>query len=180
MAARQTYTRRQSDVRYRHIADGRSGQMYVYGNTVEKPAYRPERSGRHSEAPRKRLSSQTRRNRNSALHMNPGYVVFLTVAAIAALIICVNYVQLQSKMTEQSKMITSLQEELADMREENTTRENAILDSVNLDEIREKAQNELGMVYATRDQIVEYEDPAADYVKQYDAIPENGVLAKSE
>ena len=112
--------------------------------------------------------------------MNPAYVIFLTVAAIAALVICINYIQLQSTITEHSKKITSMQEELAQLKEENTTRENAVLDSVNLDEIRDKAQNELVMVYASQDQIINYEDPAADYVKQYEDIPESGVLAQSD
>ena len=34
--------------------------------------------------------------------------------------------------------------------------------------------------YATPDQIVEYDNPASDYVKQYENIPENGVLAQSD
>ena len=114
------------------------------------------------------------------MHMSPGYVVFLTVAAVMALIVCVSYVTLQSQITKRSKNISAMQEELAGLKEENNTRYNAVMDSVNLDEIREKAQTELGMVYASPDQIVEYENPAADYVKQYEAIPEDGVLAKSD
>ena len=54
------------------------------------------------------------------------------------------------------------------------------MDSVNLDEIRERAQNDLGMVYASPDQVIEYENPATDYVKQYEEIPKDGVLARSE
>ena len=54
------------------------------------------------------------------------------------------------------------------------------MDSVNLEEIRDKAQNELGMVYASPEQIVEYDNPATDYVKQYEDIPEDGVLAQSD
>ena len=85
--------------------------------------------------------------------MNRAYVTFLAVAAIFALILCVNYVQ---------------------------TKYNSVMDSVNLDEIREKAMNELGMVYATSDQVIEYESPSGDYVKQYEGIPEDGVLAQSD
>ena len=81
--------------------------------------------------------------------MSSAYVVFLTVAALMALIVCVNYVQLQSRITSRSKNITAMQEELADMKEENNTKYNAIMDSVNLDEIRDKAQTDLGMVYAS-------------------------------
>ena len=49
-----------------------------------------------------------------------------------------------------------------------------------MDEIREKAMNELGMVYATSDQVIEYDSPSGDYVKQYEGIPEDGVLAQSD
>ena len=86
----------------------------------------------------------------------------------------------QAKITDTSKNRTALQEELADLREENDTRYNAVMDSVNIEEIKEKAQKDLGMVYATPDQVVEYESPSADYVKQYENIPEDGVLARSD
>ena len=112
--------------------------------------------------------------------MSRGYVVFLAVAAMLALIVCVNYVRLQSSIVNRSKNITMMQEELADMKEENTTRQNAVMDSVNLDDVRDRAQNDLGMVYASPEQIVEYENPATDYVKQYEEIPKDGVLAQSD
>ena len=60
--------------------------------------------------------------------MSSAYVVFLTIAALMALIVCVNYVQLQSRITSRSKNITAMQEELADMKEENNTKYNAIMD----------------------------------------------------
>ena len=112
--------------------------------------------------------------------MNAAYVVFLAIAATIVLLLCVNYVRLQSELTKNSKSVTALQEQLANLKEENTTKYNAVVNSVNLDEIREKAINQLGMTYATSDQIVEYDNPAADYVKQYDNIPESGVLAQSD
>ena len=73
-----------------------------------------------------------------------------------------------------------MQKELADLKEQNNTKYNSVMDSVNLDEIREKAMNELGMVYATSDQVIEYDSPSGDYVKQYEGIPEDGVLAQSD
>ena len=154
--------------------------MYVYGNVVTKPAYEPRRHEKSPERPEKRTSRQVRRNRRQALRMSSAYVVFLTVAALMALIVCVNYVQLQSRITSRSKNITAMQEELADMKEENNTKYNAIMDSVNLDEIRDKAQTDLGMVYVSPEQVVEYDNPATDYVKQYENIPEDGVLAQSD
>ena len=53
------------------------------------------------------------------------------------------------------------------------------MDTVNLDEVRKKA-DEMGMVYATAEQIMGYESPSSDSVKQYESIPENGVLAQSD
>ena len=155
MAARRSYAsdRRQSGG-YRSMQYG-SRQAYMYGNIVTKPEYEPRRR-KSSAKPKKKVSRQVQKNRNRALHMNAAYVIFLAVAA------------------------TALQEELADLKEENTTKYNAVVDSVNLDEIRERAINQLGMTYAAADQIVEYDNPASDYVKQYENIPENGVLAQSD
>ena len=50
-------------------------------------------------------------------------------------------------------------------KEENTTRYNVVMDSVNLEEVRDRAINDLGMGYATSDQIIEYQNPVNDYVK---------------
>ena len=155
-----------------------SGQMYVYGNAVPKPEQTPEK--KQVSRPKKKVSRQVQKNRKKALRMSPGYVVFLSIAAIIALVICVNYVKLQSRMSGYSKDITALQGELANLREENNTKYNAIMDSVNLDEIREKAQKDLGMVYAEPEQVIGYQRPSADYVKQYEDIPEDGVLAQSD
>ena len=170
MAARKSYAsdRRQSGGY--SSARSKAGQAYMYGNVVAKPEYEPKKN-RSSVKRRKKVSRQVQKNRNRALHMN---------AATIVLLLCVNYVRLQSEVTKHSKNVTALQEELADLKEENTTKYNAVVDSVNLDVIREKAINQLGMTYATPDQIVEYDNPASDYVKQYENIPENGVLAQSD
>lgn len=162
---------------YRNSADTRS--MYVYGNTVTKPDYQEPREKQRPERTKKE-KRRARQRQRKALRVNRGYVVFLTVAAVLALIVCVNYVQLQAELTSRSKHITAMQEELADKKEENTTKYNVIMNSVNLAEIRNRAMNDLGMVYANKDQIVEYENSSDNYVKQYEQIPESGVLASSK
>ena len=124
-------------------------------------------------------SSQVKKNRNRALGINSAYAVFLSVAAVLAVFICVFYLRLQSDIVNQAETITALQEELNMLTEENDTAYQAAEDSVDLEEVRRKAVNELGMVYAAQGSVVEYESPAEDYVKQYSEIPENGILAKS-
>ena len=137
MAARQTSGRRA------YSYNRTTRQAYVYGNVAAQPEYEPRRRKEEPKR-RKKVSHQVRKNRKKALHMSQGYVIFLAVAAICALLICVNYVNLQSKITKRSKNITAMQEELAGMREENTTRYNAVMDSVNLEEVRKNCTGEAG------------------------------------
>lgn len=147
-------------------------QQYVYGNVVEKPNYReegPERNRKH-----------VKKVKRNAQRISKGYVVFLAVAAIFALCVCVNYINLQTKVTVRSKHISTMQEELADLREENNTRYNVITDSVTLEEIGERAVNNLGMVYAQEGQVIPYDNGTGKYVKKYEDVPENGILATSK
>ncbi len=147
---------------------------YVHGNVVRKEAIAAEPQ---RQAPQKKVSQQVRRNRSKALHMNRGYVVFLTVASVVVLFACVQYLQLQSEITNRSKRIISLQQQLADAKEDNTTKYNVIMNSMNIEEIRDIAMNELGMVYAQDDQIVTYQSPTEGEITQYAAIPESGIVA---
>ena len=149
---------------------------YVYGNTVRKEVEVPQIPAKQP----KEISQRVRKNRSKALHMSKGYVVFLAVAASVALFACVRYLQLQSEITGRSKNITAMQLELQNAREENTTRYNAIVNSMNLEEIREKAMAELGMEYAKAGQVVTYQNPANHMITKYANIPESGIVASSE
>lgn len=157
------------------MADRR--QAYIYeGNTVRRTQTVPKRQEEYIPSqPQKRVSKQVRRNRRKAMHMSAGYVVFLAAAAITALVVCMSFLKLQTQMNQRSNKIAEMQEDLADMREANNTRKNAVMDSVNLEDVRNRAVSELGMVYASPDQIVEYDSPTSDYIKQYQEIPEDGI-----
>lgn len=145
---------------------------YVYGNVVRKE---------NIAAPKREIvQKRARAERTRVLHMNRGYVIFLAVAAVVALFVCVQYLQLQSNITKRSQYITSLQKELSDAKEANTTKYNAIINSMNLKEIRDKAMNEFGMVYAEPEQIVKYQSPDGTSVTQYLGIPKSGIIASSD
>lgn len=155
---------------------------YIYGNTVRKadvPLQEQEYIEQGRPARKRKPSPQVQRNRRRALHMNPAYVAFLAIAAIAALCVCVWYLQVRAELTTRTEHLTALQQELADAREENTTRYNAVVDSVDLEQVRERALGELGMHYAGTDQMIQYPNPSGDYVKQYEDIPKDGVLSQS-
>ena len=149
---------------------------YVSGNVVRKEAaIAPQQVQKQKE-----VSQRVRTNRSKAMHMNRGYVTFLAVAAMVTLFACVQYLQLQSDITSRSKHITSLQRELSAAKEANTTKYNAIMNTMNLEEIRDIAMNEFGMVYADETQIVKYQSPTGKTVTQYATIPGSGIIASSD
>ncbi|MBR5584398.1 MAG: hypothetical protein IKW21_07725, partial [Lachnospiraceae bacterium] len=49
---------------------------------------------------------------------------------------------------------------------------NRIETSINLEEIREVAINELGMVYATKENVILYKSTHQNYVSQYGEVPQ--------
>lgn len=158
------------------------GQFYVYGNVVRQaeplpkrmPETRPENQKQHRQ-----MSRQVAKNRHRAKSISPAYAVFLAVAAVCAVLVCMVYLSLQSEVVSRSEKVASMQEQLADLTEANDTAYNAAADSVNLVTVRDRAMNELGMVPEAEGSVVEYDRPSGEYVKQYSDIPESGVLAKS-
>ncbi len=149
---------------------------YVYGNVVRKEKTAVPNVTREP----KEVSQQVRKNRSKATHMSRGYVIFLAVAAMVALFACVKYLQLQSEITSRSKYITSLQQDLANAKEANTTKYNAIMNTMNLEQIRDIAIGEYGMVYAEEDQIIKYKSPTGSAVTQFVGIPKSGLVASSD
>ena len=115
----------------------------------EKRQQTPKRKTSQSRPKTRQKAVARRRARARAFQMNKGYVTFLSIAAVACLFICVNYLKLQAQVTAYSKAVSS----------------------VDLDKIRDIAINELGMVYANQDQIVTYEKQDKDYVRQYEEVP---------
>ena len=104
--------------------------------------------------------------------MNPGYVLFLATALIAAGVILIGYIRLQSELTNSIKHISVLESQLNDLRLSNDEEYSRIESSVNLDEIKRIAIEELGMTYPSEGQIVTYSAEGSDYVRQIADIPE--------
>ena len=99
-------------------------------------------------------------------------MLVLAVAAIVTLVICVQYVQLQSEITYHLKRINRLETELNDLMLLNNETDKRINLYIDLDYIYQVATQELGMRYANKDQILRYNNSGAEYVRQYKDIPE--------
>jgi cell division protein FtsL len=148
----------------------RTTSTYQYGNTVRQFQALPNQYDK-SERDKPKLSNSARKNREKALHMNLGYVMFLAVAVIVTLLTCISYLQLQSQMTQRVNNISSLEKEVADLKSDNDEIYSRINNSANLDDIKKVALDELGMSYASKDQVVLYDNEESDYVRQYNDIP---------
>ena len=88
---------------------------------------------------------------------------------------CVNYLQLQAETTSRVKHIAALEMQLENLRKENDDHYTRIMTSVDLDYVKEVAINELGMVYASEDQVILYDGGTRDYVRQNAEIPDEEV-----
>ena len=134
---------------------------YVYGNAVR--ALSPVRV----EKPAPRVSHTVRRNRDRAARMNPGWVLFLTLAMMATGTALIFYLRLQSDITNRVKNIAVLEAQYNTLKAENDDTESRIKGAVDLEDIKRRAMTELGMQYANENQIVSYETDDDDYVRQY-------------
>ena len=143
-------------------------QYYVDGNVVRRSGVARELEGQ----PQKKISNTARKNRERAKHMNAGYVWFLCMALVVTGIILINYIGLQSDITNSVKHISSLEKQLNDLKLANDEEYSRITSSVNLEEIRRIAIQELGMQYAQEGQIISFESQSNDYVKQMADIPQ--------
>lgn len=148
--------------------ENRRTYAYVDGTAVRKIQSVPEK---RQERPVK-TSRTTRKNRERALQMNLGYVLFLTAAAVITVFMCVNYLQLQAKGTKLQKEVTALETQLDSAKLQNDSEYNRIMANVDMEHVKDVAMNELGMVRAKKSQIVTYEIEDSDYVRQYSEIPE--------
>lgn len=148
---------------------------YVYGTAVEQtvPSRQPGREERNQIRHKRRVSRAVRRNQEKALQMDVPYVLALTVAVMSALYICVSYLQVQSTITGRIHNIEKLEQEVESLKSENDALQTRINISVDLDHIYKVATEELGMVYANRDQVRLYDKKESEYVKQNEDIPKH-------
>ena len=137
--------------------------QYVYGNTVRKTA--PERQRRSDLTPVR--GGNIKRSTEKRGVVNAGYMLFLTLMMCVTGYFCVSYLNLTSSITNDLSTIAKLEAEVNSLKAENDDYENRINGTVDLEEIKKKAMNDLGMQYASEDQIIAYESDDTDYVRQY-------------
>ena len=154
---------------------------YQDGTTVRKPdvvQYRPvrnlptreqrEREIREDAIRRQKI---TNRKKAATLRKNRILTAYMIVAVLATCIMFVGYVALQNSVATRMNTVAALENELSVINADNNATSSRIATTTNLSEIKDRAINDLGMVYATSNQIVYYSVDSSDYMSQYYDIP---------
>lgn len=148
------------------MADRRNS--YVYGAAAPKIDIQRRME---DEQPARKLSNAARRNREKAARMNPAYVFFLMGAMLLTSVVLIGYIRIQAENVAIVENISSLESQLNQKKLANDEEHSRIMSSVDLDEVKRIAIEELGMQYAQEGQVVEVEDSKSDYVRQYQEMP---------
>lgn len=165
MATARTAQQRRT-VQNRRRATEYRDNAYVRGTAVVKL----ETEFDLEEGSQRQLSNVARKNREKAVYMNLGYVLFLTAMMLIAGVVLIRYIQVQSEITTSIKLIAQKESELYSLQMANDEKLSRIETSVDLEEIRRIAINELGMTYAKEGQIVTIPNEGSDYVRQIGEI----------
>lgn len=147
--------------------------IYIDGNTVRRQDYYVAEPQQFTEERRKinrRINADVQKK---PLGINLISVAGILLATMIVLLLCVNYVQMQTDIRIRVGMINELEDELAGLIAENKALENVAKSYIDLDYVYEEAVK-MGMGYPKKDQIVYYEDENAEYVRQYGKISAAG------
>lgn len=145
--------------------DYKTERTYIDGNTVRRERVLPE-----TVQPVRKVINNPKRNGNKVRYMNPGYVLFLIGAILCTAMLLISYVKLQSELTITKKQVASMESELNALRTSNDEMLKRVNSSVNMDEIKRIAVEELGMTYASEGQVIVITDEGSDYVRQLKSI----------
>jgi cell division protein FtsL len=161
-------------------AESRDAKMtknyYVNGNTVREldtPVRRDRRTRREIEEAKRRKNRRNaaRRNRQRAMEMSRGYVVFLTVCVLITAGVAGLFVHEQAQMSARMRAVANLQSQVIDLQADNDARYKNLSSSVDLNHVKDVAINELGMQYPTEDQVIYYSIDNSNFMDQYRDIP---------
>ena len=156
----------------RHYQYENTGTSFVDGNTVRKLRVAPDirREDEHYITPSPRR--QVHRQPKTLSGISFASLIILTVAIIATVYVCVDYLMLQNQVSQRNKSIITLEKELIVLTNENDASYEAIDTAPNLDYIYQVAVEELGMVYPNKNTVITYKSSSSSYVRQYEDIPE--------
>ena len=129
----------------------------------------PQRETDGNEFSKKKKSIRKRQENTTSMSFS--HLMTMSVAMLVVLVLCVNYISIQSKLTSTIRQTQIKESELENLKNENDAAEADIALYVDLDHIYDVATNRLGMIYAKKSQVITYEKTESEYVRQFEDIP---------
>ena len=140
---------------------------YIYGSAAPKvevtPQRRPQRETERKNVPNIRQKSRVLAKPSP---VNMPLLVLTLIAFVVSGTLMIKYISLNSEITALTQGITSLERQINALKMENDEYYGRIMSSIDLEEVREVAIMDLGMVYASEGQIITYDSRIDDYVEQ--------------
>lgn len=100
-------------------------------------------------------------------------MLLLMMAIVATLVLCVNYLKVQSDVIQLNKSVSSLENKITSIKKENDALEASLENQiVDLEYVYEIAVGTLGMVYPNNNEVIYYNNESEGYYRQYQDIPE--------
>lgn len=152
------------------MSNGRQKELYIYGNTVRQLQVERKPEIERREDRQREYNQRRRKDKEYVNSMNRGYVMFLVGMATVVFAAMGYFLVLSANISANQKAVADLNSQTIDLKADNDDYERRIERSVNIDEIRRIAIEELGMVYPSQEQIVNYEYEESDYVRQYSDV----------
>lgn len=144
---------------------------YVDGNTVRKIAVPVEYPDRRQEKRPERKQGHRRSYRQSeGLEMSLSYVAFLFVMVVIIVASCVNYLDVNSQISQTNREISKAQKVLDTLVTKNDATEYEIDSYIDVEYIINTAKEELGMVVAGKEQVKFYESSESEYMNQLNDV----------
>jgi len=148
-------------------------ELYIYGNTVRELQVEKSPAIERQQEGQREYNQRRRSDREYAISMNKGYVMFLVIAAAVVFVSMGYFLMLSAEVSDNQSAVAEMKSGMIDLKADNDDYERRIERSVDIDEIRRIAIEELGMVYPSSDQVVNYEYEESDFVRQYSDVPKD-------
>lgn len=141
---------------------------YIEGNVVRKMDIADYDFDKPVE-----LKKADNRNKKILGSISLRNTLFMSIAIVMMVGILTMYLGVRSEIAQKQHEVARLQTELNDKKLANDEEYARIMGSVDLEEIKTIAMEELGMTYPNSEQIVAFADNDSDYVRQYKDLSDN-------
>lgn len=143
---------------------------YVSGSAARQLQAVPER--KRVEKENKKLSQAVKANREKAKQISFGYMLFLAMATVALVVVCVSYLKLHADIAETKSNINTISTSIDTLTAQNDSLDYSINSYTDINYIIKVATEELGMVQASKGQVSYYTSTESEYMKQFADVPE--------